>query len=619
MAPGWSVVLAAVAASDFTGDLRPLLEKHCFACHAGETTKGGVDLAAASSARDVRRRGRTFGRAVAMLEARRMPPARAVEEGRVAPLGDDDRARLAGGLRHLLAHPEPGEELDPGRVTLRRLGRFEFDRTIRSLLGVAYDSAATFPADPVAHGFDDIGDAMTFAPMLIEKYDDAGREIVRRLLADDAAREALLAPALAAGGVLDARAARAIAAPLLERAFRRPPAEQEVAARMRLFAGEISAGRPATEALGTVVRSILLSPHFLFRVETGDPAREEGGVRPLTDFELATRLSYFLGSTLPDAELLDLARGGRLREPAMLAAQARRLLSASAARPLADRFAAQWLRFGEVLTVAVDIRRFNAFYGLALREPFYEETARLFEAIVREDRSVLELLDCDSTYLDERLARHYGIAGVGPGPMRRVELPDRRRGGLIGMGSVLTITSFPLRTSPVLRGKWVLETLLDDPPPPPPADVPALPKDDRQADKLSLRARLEMHRRDPACAGCHERMDPIGFALESYDAIGGWREQTDDGLPIDPHARLPDGSELAGAIAVKEYLLARKDDFLRTLTRRLLVFAVGRPMEFTDEPLVEEIVARAKGDGFRFSAFVDGVVTSRPFRYLSCD
>jgi hypothetical protein len=525
--------------------------------------------------------------------------------------------QLLGAL--VTAVPPQDETLDPGRVTLRRLGRFEFDRTVSDLLGVAYDSSATFPADPVAYGFDDLGDVMTLAPMLFEKYADASREIAARALTDDAARARLLEPALAAGGVLDERGCRALLAPLLERAFRRPPAEEELTARLRLIRDELEAGRAAPDALAAALRSVLLSPHFLFRVESGDPARERDGVRPLTDFELATRLSYFLHATMPDAELFELARSGRLREPEVLAAQARRLLAEPGSRSLADHFAAQWLRFGEVRSTAVDIRRFHRFYALSLRDAFYEESALVFDSIVREDRGVLELIDCDSTFLDERLARHYGVEGVGPGPMRRVKLPDRRRGGLLGMGSVLTITSHPLRTSPVLRGKWILETLLDDPPPPPPPDVPELPKDDRQEDKLTLRARLELHRRRPACASCHARMDAFGFALESYDAIGGWREQTDDGLALDVKAALPDGTELSGAVAVKDWLLSRQDDFLKTLARRLLTFAVGRPMDGNDEPVVDAVVAHARARDLRFSAFVEGVVASRPFRYLRGD
>ena len=609
-------VAVAGQSSDFLRDVRPLLEKRCFECHSGDEPKGGVDLSLAQDGGEARRMGSVFARAISMVELRKMPP-----ESR-RPLKDDERAGLVAALKDVLSHPEPGESLDPGRVVLRRLSRYEFDRAIHDLLGARYDSSATFPADPIAYGFDNIGDAMSVAPLLFEKYADAARDIVDRLLRDDALRARLLAPALKRGGVCNTAVAREILTPLMDRAFRRPVEVDEVNGRVDLFLREIKAGRDATAGLAAALRSILLSPAFLFRAERGVDPPDEFGVRPLGDYELATRLSFFLWSTLPDATLLDLARRGRLHQEEVLIEQTRRMLDDPRSRALTDHFAAQWLRFGEIRSVAVDIRRFPAFFNLGLRERFYDETARAFDSIVREDRSVLELLDCDSTFLDAELAKHYGIEGVAPGPMRRVALHDRRRGGLLGMGSILTITSFPLRTSPVLRGKWILETLLDDPPPPKPATVPELPKDDRLPGGLTLRQRLEEHRKDPACAACHQRMDPWGIALENFDGIGAWRaalDGPDAPIGLDVKVTLADGSELDGAIAVKHWLLAHAGRFEKTLTRRLLTFAVGRPMEFLDEPLVETIANDAATDGHRMSAFVLGVVRSRPFRYLRRD
>lgn len=606
-------VAAAAPAPDFVRDLRPILEKRCFECHSGDTPKAGVDLSLAQDAVAARRMGSVFARAVSMLERGKMPP-----DSR-PPLRDDERERLASGLKEVLTHPEPGELLDPGRVVLRRLSRYDFDRSVHDLLGARYDSSETFPADPISYGFDNLGDTMTVAPLLFEKYADAARDIVDRLLRDDALRAKLLAPALRRGGICDTACARQILAPLIERAFRRPPESDEVAGRVELFMRALAAGRDATAALATALRSILVSPAFLFRSERGADPPDEFGVRPLTDFELATRLSYFLWSTLPDDKLRELARAGRLHREEVLVEQTRRMLADPRSRALTDHFAAQWLRFGEIRSVAVDIRRYPPFFSLGLRERFYDETARTFDAIVREDRSVLELLDCDSTFLDAELANHYGIKGVEPGPMRRVTLTDRRRGGLLGMGSILTITSYPLRTSPVLRGKWILDTLLDDPPPPKPAVVPELPKDDRQPGGLTLRQRLEEHRKDPTCANCHQRMDPFGLALENFDGIGAWRtalDGPDAPIALDVRVALPDGSEITGAIAVKKWLVAHADRFERTLTRRLLTFAVGRPMEFLDEPLVASIATSAAGEGHCMSAFVLGVVKSRPFRYV---
>ena len=596
----------------------PLVEHHCVACHRGAGAKGGVDLAAAWDGRSLRAAGRGFAKALARVEAGSMPPATE------PPLSPEQRAEFAAALRATLAQREPGETEDPGRVTLRRLSRFEYDRSVRDLLGVTWDSSALFPADLIAHGVDNLGDVMALPPMLFEKYVEASRAVVERLLADDALRERLLAPALARGGVVDDAAVREIVAPLQERAFRRPLEAGELESRVALYRAQLAEGSSAIAALGAVVRSLLLAPDFLFRPETGDPAGEVDGVRPLTDHELATRLSYFLTATLPDPALLAAARAGQLRDPEQLAAQARRLLATPAARSLADHVATGWLGFAAIRAVAVDIRRFGRFFAGGLRESLYEQAAGFFATIVAQDRSVVELLDSDWTLLDARLAALYGLpAPNGPG-MERVTLPDRRRGGLLGMGAVLTVTSFPLRTSPVLRGKWILETLLDEPPAPPPADVPQLPKDDRQGAALTLRQRLEQHRAAPACSGCHATMDPLGFALENFDAIGGWREQHDappeapgaTAPPLDVRAALPDGTLLDGPAGLKEWLRARELDYLRTFTRRLFTYAVGRPPEFLDEATIDAIVLAAQADGARFSRFVEGIVRSRPFRYL---
>ncbi|MBL8843112.1 MAG: DUF1588 domain-containing protein [Planctomycetes bacterium] len=611
--------LALLGADEAPFDrLAPLVEQHCVACHRGAGAKGGLDLAAAWDGRSLRAAGRGWSKALARVAAGTMPPTSET------PLAPESRAEFTAALRAVLAQREPGEVDDPGRVTLRRLSRVEYDRSVHDLLGVAWDSSALFPADLIAHGVDNLGDVMALPPMLFEKYVEASRVVVERLFADDALRERLLAPALARGGVVDDAAVRAIVAPLQERAFRRPIGAEELESRVALFRAQLAAGSPAVEALRAVVRSLLLAPDFLFRPETGDPAREVDGVRPLTDFELATRLAYFLTATLPDEPLLEAARAGQLADPEQLVAHARRLLATPGARTLADHFATGWLGFAAIRDVAVDIRRFGRFFAGGLRESLYEQVAGFFAAIVAEDRSVTELLDSDWTLLDARLAELYGLpAPSGPG-LQRVALPDRRRGGLLGMGAVLTVTSFPLRTSPVLRGKWILETLLDEPPPPPPANVPQLPKDDRQDDALTLRQRLEQHRAAPACAGCHATMDPLGFALENFDAIGGWREQHDappdapgaQPTPLDARAVLPDGTLLDGPAGLKEWLGARELDFLRTFTRRLFTYAVGRPPEFLDDATIDAIALAAQADGARFSAFVEGIVRSRPFRYL---
>lgn len=330
-----------------------------------------------------------------------------------------------------------------------------------------------------------------------------------------------------------------------------------------------------------MLQSVLLSPRFLYRLELDGDDAPAGTVRRLDDHELAVRLSFFLWSSPPDDALAALADAGRLRDLDTLRATARRMLADPRARALADEFAAQWLGFRAVRTILRDVRRFQ--FGDELRSATYEEAASCFDRIAREDRSVLELLDADWTFVDDTLARHYGIEAPAGEGMRLVTLSDRRRGGVLGWAATLTATSQPLRTSPVSRGRFVLEELCSDPPPPPPPNIGSLPEDDLQKDGLSLRERLEQHRRDPRCASCHQRMDPFGLALEDFDAIGKQRMAV-EGRPIDACVVLASGAVLDGPIAVKDWLLERKARFVRTLAERLFAFAIGRAPLAADEP-----------------------------------
>jgi len=316
---------------------------------------------------------------------------------------------------------------------------------------------------------------------------------------------------------------------------------------------------------------------------------------------------------MPDDELLSKASTGGLSDEAVLFAEVDRMLDDPRAISLGERFAARWLGVSEVPTQATDVRRFSGVNSW-LKELMLRETVLFFHGIVREDRSLLELVDSDYTYLNKGLAAHYGLEGIEAGPMRRVELSDRRRGGVLTQASVLLATSQPLRTSPVLRGAWVLERLLASPSPPPPPDAGELPDDDQGGDGLSQRARLESHRADPKCASCHARMDPLGFALENYDGVGRWRDEDHLG-PIDATAKLPGGVSMDGIEGLKDALLARSDDVARAVTEAMLVYALGRSLEPRDAPVVEEILAKLREDGWGGRSLVKSVVQSYPFRY----
>jgi len=419
--------------------------------------------------------------------------------------------------------------------------------------------------------------------------------------------------------------ARRLLARLARRAYRRPVIAEDLLTPMRFFrqarhsmappelgVGGPRAGGSFESAIETALSAILVSPNFLFHIERDKAGSPPQTAYPISDVELASRLSFFLWSSIPDDTLLDLAERKQLRRPEVLSAQVRRMLADPKASALVTSFAAQWLHLRNLDSVTPDVRAFPDFDD-NLRQAFRKETELFFESILREDRSVLDLLAADYTYLNERLAKHYGIPHVYGSRFRRVRMAgDRKRGGLLRHGSILTVTSYATRTSPVLRGKWVLENLLGMPPPPPPSDVPAL-KDNTVAANLTVRERLAAHRTNPACSGCHSLIDPIGFSLEHFDAIGR-RRDAEEGRPIDAAGGLPDGTRFAGVTGLEQALRKRPELFARALTENLLMFGLGRVVDERDAPAIRSVVRQAKKDDYRFSSLVLGIVNSVPFR-----
>ena len=420
-------------------------------------------------------------------------------------------------------------------------------------------------------------------------------------------------PAAGAAEEEEAACAREIVSTLARRAYRRPVTEADLEVPLGLYRD--GAARGGFEAgVELALRGVLVSPNFLFRFEAQPTAVEPGTPYRISDLELASRLSFFLWSSIPDDELVDLAVAGRLHEPAVLEAQVRRLLADPRSRALADNFAGQWLHIRNVAGFQPSPELLFHFDD-NLRRAFEQETKLFFESIVRENRSVLDLLDADYTFLNERLARHYGIPGVYGERFRRVTLPaDSVRRGLLGQGSILTGTSRANRTSPVIRGKWILENILGTPPPPPPPDVPDLVEERDPRKVLPMREQMAAHRANPVCAACHAQMDQLGFALENFDAIGEWRDIYASGLPIDASAEFPDGTTFDGPAELRRLLLSHGDDFLNTAVDRLLTYALGRGLEAADMPAVRRIKRGAAGDDYRFGALVQGVVSSTPFQ-----
>ena len=405
---------------------------------------------------------------------------------------------------------------------------------------------------------------------------------------------------------------------LARRAFRRPITDTDLDPLLAFF--DEGRNRGGFEAgVELALRKVLVSPEFLFRIERDPPDAQPGSPYRLSDVELASRLSFFLWSSLPDEELLGLAERGMLADPAVLDGQVVRMLADPRSTALVENFAGQWLYLRNMQLVMPDPKAFPGFDD-NLRDAFRRETELFLVSQLREDRSLLELLEADYTFMNERLARHYGVPGIYGSHFRRVQLTGTTRRGLLGHGSILTVTSYANRTSPVLRGKWLLENILGTPPAPPPPNVPALRESGEDGvPPSSVRERMELHRRNPVCASCHAQMDPLGFALENFDAIGRWRTTGEGGTPIDPTAVLPNGVTISGPGELARVLVEQPDRFASTVVEKLLTYAIGRGVEYYDAPAVRTIVGAAAARDYRWSSLISGVVTSTPFQMRTSD
>ena len=579
----------------------PMVAKYCVPCHGSKDPPGGIDLTHYHAADEIARDADVWRRVRTQLRERTMPPA-------VSPqVPDDARDRAIGALDSLL-NTMAVSAPNPGRVLIHRLNRAEYNNTIRDLTGVDTRPADAFPADGGGGGgFDNNADTLFLPPILMERYLGAAGDVLR------AARTERIEPIRPSASSSARAAARTDIARFATRAFRRPVAAEEVDRLLTLYDRASARKADFNTAVGLALKAVLIAPEFLFRVEQ-DPA-SANAPRAVSDYELASRLSYFLWSSMPDDELFRTAASGRLHEPAVLDAQMARMLRDPKSRAFSEDFVGQWLRVRDLYTVArPDPGHFPEFTP-ALRDALYREPILLFADIIGENSSLRQLIDSPYAYLNGPLAAYYGIDGVTGPEMRRVTLRNHARGGVVTSGAVLTLTSFPLRTSPVLRGKWVLEQILGTPVPPPPPTVPTLSADDKpSAAGLTFRQRLEQHRSKPACAGCHSRMDPLGFGLENYDAIGRWRDKV-GGAPVDASGVLTTGEKFTGPAELKGLILARKDAFARNLTEKMLSYSLGRGLEVYDTPAVDKITAALKRDDYHAQTLIREIVNSYPFRF----
>jgi hypothetical protein len=734
----------------FKQKILPFLQKYCLECHNMKKAAGGLTLEGYQSEAHARKDRKTWATVEHVIAAGEMPPQKKPQPTK------DEKEFVITWIETALTKIDCTAPKDPGRVTLRRLNRAEYNNTIRDLCGVDFHPADDFPADDVGYGFDNIGDVLSLPPLLLEKYMAAADKILDKALQlpekavsakqtfrpqqistiprdakireqngnrnrikfttegsaflpqnynftadgeyvlrfrgwgtnvggdypkvvfrvdgkdvgtatmdgspdklktvevrgkiaagerrvavafvnafeDKAAKKSremgvdaievegpfnpvakaeaasvkLLLVSRPGTGTDKKVAAEKVLSAFARKAYRRPVKPDETARLMRLFDIADRQGEPFEKAIRLPMKAVLCSPHFLFRIE--DDPKTEDGVRTISDHELAVRLSYFLWSTIPDAELSAIADRHELRKPGVLEQQVKRMLKDPRSRALSENFAGQWLQLRMLATLAPDKEYFPT-WDDALKKAMAKEAEAFFEYVVQNDRSILEFLDADYTFVNDRLAKHYGISGVSGSEFRKVKLPDGRRGGVVTMASTLTVTSNPTRTSPVKRGKWILENILGTPPPPPAPDVPELPPTGQL--KGTLRQQMEQHRANPSCATCHAKLDPLGFGLENFDAIGTWRDK-DNKQPIDPSGVLPDGAKFDGPAQLRKVLLGKSDLFRRCFAEKLLTFGLGRGLEYYDKCAVDDVVKKTTAGQDRFSAMVLAVVQSDPFQ-----
>lgn len=589
----------------FDKELLPMLQDRCMDCHDAEMKKGDVDFDLLLKPGALRHDIRLWGKVREQLRAGTMPPK---PKPSLDPAQRDTMLRW---IQHneeaVLAMPAT----QPGPARSRRLNREEYGNTMRDLLGIAKRPGDGFPADGAGgEGFANSADTLMLSPLLIEKHLDAAGTAIKEVWERRELRTRLLAPVTSDNLPPDKGAELALR-PFLLRAYRRPPTEDDVQALLGVFRQTWQRQPNGDEAMKTMFKAALVTPKFLFIEDAPHANAKEP--RRLDSFEMASRLSYLLWSSMPDDELLKLAGEDKLQDDAVLEAQVRRMLADSKAQAFTKDFAGQWLRFSEVFNSVDPDRRHAPDFNGELRQAMYDEIFVFSDQLLRKNGRVLDFLDSDYTFLNERLAKVYEVPGVKGKDMRQVKLPNNRRGGITSMAAILAYTSYPQRTSPVLRGKWILEQLLGTPPPPPPPNVGQLPEDKKAAKATTLRQRLEAHRNKPVCAGCHARLDPPGFALENFDVIGKWRDN-DNGKPIDATGTMTGGRNFATPAEFRRLLLEDKALFVRSLCTRLLGYATGRSVELHDQPTLLRLEKVLRDSDYRSEPLLIALVKSVPFR-----
>lgn len=604
---------ADAAAKDplsFDRSIRGLMEKSCWGCHNDEKQKGDVNLTRDQNPRMIAQNRKLWQTVLEVVESRQMPPKKSDR-----PLADADRKKIVEFVSKTLGTLDCGDSRDPGKPVIRRLNRTEYDNSVLELTGLNLKIAEDFSPDATGYGFDNIAEALALSPVLVEQYHQAALKLLaevvdKKSVHADAYRKVFVAQP--SKDLPEREAARRVVERFAFKAFRRPADPAFVDKLLGIYDKARSKGEAHEAAVRPMLQAVLISPRFLVRIESARP--DVKGPYPVDDYDLAARLSFFLWSAPPDDELLALASKKALSSPGALEAQTKRLLADPRSRALADNFIGQWLQLRGLAAHKPDAKVFPQFTD-TLREAMHEELSLFLGEVVRQDRAVTELIDADHTYVNEELARHYGIPNVRGKEMRRVALTDQRRGGVLTSAAVLMIQSDPDRNNVPRRGNYIAGAILGSPPPPPPPNVPSLDESKAAGDKpQTLRQRLEVHRSKPECQGCHSKIDPLGFSLENFDAIGRWRDE-ETGAPVDASGVLPSGQTFKGPVELKKILLGRKDDFVRTMAENMLIYALGRGLQLEDECVIRDVQKAAAAGEYRFSTMVLTIVTSHPFRH----
>lgn len=584
------------------------IKRYCLECHSGEKPKASLDLSRFDSMDTILSEALLWDDILIRLSQGDMPP----KEADLPTL--NERSEFLNWVESSLQKAACQSGPHAGPAVLRRLNRAEYSASVRDLLDIHFDAGEALPSDGSGgEGFDNASETLFISPIHAEKYMDAARVAVEYAFADPRSLRRFLV-AEPDEKTSPEVAARLVIEDFLPRAFRRSIPESEILEYLALFHAAYKADPSFMVAIRLTLQAVLISPKFLFIAEEPN---FDSKPHKVTDHELASRLSYFLWGSLPDDELLKAADEGNLSDSRILQEQFKRMLGSQNSRKVrnfSQNFVEQWLgtrALGREFKPDKSIRGYDSeLEGGMKYEPVF-----FFHEILTENRSLLDLLKADYTYVNRRLARHYRIKGEFREQPKRVELTDEnRRGGLLSMAAVLAVSSYPHRTSPVLRGKWILETILGDPPPPPPPNVPELEESASSVSSESLRQRLELHRQNVACAQCHDRIDPLGFGLENYGVLGRWRDKY-EGHTVDARGALPDGTTFSGPAELKLALLGRKDQFVRHLTKKMLGYALGRGLTYYDYCAVNSIVDKLRANDYKSHHLLFGIIQSVPFRF----